>query len=295
MADDDRQPPQAYDTVAPAGVGATTTNQMSPRAFQDLYLTGDQGLLDVAMEEIHPDALHEFLSSLPSPSTISGWPDVDGAPPLQASSPAGVGSPGSPSFRSIQTTPESSPATPLSRGSASLLPTPRTATRARTAAGAGGDGGDGGGGGGGGGRGGGGGGRGASGGGGGGAAGAAGGAGGGGAAGGAAGGAGGGGGGGGRRGGGGGRRGRRGRRRRPPSWTPPSNPATPRGSWSPGSQPRTLRQADLQRRLRMMLQDQEQLAQGREIANITMTNSIVTSYKQGGAPSVQTSSSRVSP
>ena len=51
----------------------------------------------------------------------------------------------------------------------------------------------------------------------------------------------------------------------------------------------------LQRRLRMLLQDQEQLAQGREIANATMTNSIVTSYKQGGAPSVQTSSSRVSP
>ena len=62
-----------------------------------------------------------------------------------------------------------------------------------------------------------------------------------------------------------------------------------------GRQPRTLRQADLQRRLRMLLQDQEQLAQGREIANVTMTNSIVTSYKQGGAPSVQTSSSRVSP
>ena len=74
-----------------------------------------------------------------------------------------------------------------------------------------------------------------------------------------------------------------------------SNLATPRGSWSPGRQPRTLGQADLQRRLRMMLQDQEQLAQGREIANVTMTNSIVTSYKQGGAPSVQTSSSRVSP
>ena len=87
MADDDRQPPQAYDTVAPAGVGATTTNQMSPGAFQDLFLTGDQGLLDVAMEEMRPDALHEFLSNLPSPSTISGWPNVDGAPPLQASSP----------------------------------------------------------------------------------------------------------------------------------------------------------------------------------------------------------------
>ena len=47
MADDDRQPPQSYDTVAPAGVGASSSNQMSPRAWQDLYLSGDQGLLDV--------------------------------------------------------------------------------------------------------------------------------------------------------------------------------------------------------------------------------------------------------
>ena len=85
-------------------------------------------------------------------------------------------------------------------------------------------------------------------------------------------------------------RGRRPRRPQPsPSlpWTPPSRSqqATP---------PRTLNQADLQRRLRMLLQDQEQLAQGREIANVTMTNSIVTSYKQGGRPSVQSTSSRFS-
>ena len=83
-------------------------------------------------------------------------------------------------------------------------------------------------------------------------------------------------------------RGRRPRRPQPsPSlpWTPPSpsQQATP---------PRTLNQADLQRRLRMLLQDQEQLAQGREIANVTMTNSIVTSYKKGGRPSVQSTSSR---
>ena len=47
MADDDRQPPQSYDTVAPAGVGASSSNQMSISAFQDWYLSGDQGLLDV--------------------------------------------------------------------------------------------------------------------------------------------------------------------------------------------------------------------------------------------------------
>ena len=105
---DDRQPPQAYDTVAPAGVGAATSNQMSPRAWQDLYLTGDQGLLDVAMEEIAPDALTAFLQSLPSPNTIAGWPDVGGA------SPAGVGSQAShtPSTVSVRTpTPSPSPST----------------------------------------------------------------------------------------------------------------------------------------------------------------------------------------
>ena len=309
MADEeDRQPPQAYDTVTPAGVGAATSNQMSPRAFQDLYLTGDQGLLDVAMEEMGPDALHEFLSNLPSPRTVAGWPDVGGAPPVQTSTPAGVGSSGSQSFRSPQTTPESSgartPATPPS--------VPLAAAGARTAAGAGGNGGGRGGGRGGrgGGRGGRGGGRGggagrggAGAGGGGAGAGGAGGAGGGGAGGaGGAGGGGGGSGGAGGGGGGGGRRGRRprrirGRRRNTPTspLTPASNPASFRGSWSGSIPPRTLRQADLQRRLRMLLQDQEQLAQGREIANVTMTNSIVTSYKQGGRPSVQTSSSRVSP
>ena len=89
-------------------------------------------------------------------------------------------------------------------------------------------------------------------------------------------------------------RGRRPRGRPQPSpslpWTPPrpSRQATLRGS------PRTLNHADLQRRLRMFLQDQEQFAQGREIANITTTNSIVTSYKQGGRPTVQSNSSRFS-
>jgi len=43
-----------------------------------------------------------------------------------------------------------------------------------------------------------------------------------------------------------------------------------------------------------MLQDQQQLAEGREIANVTMTNSIVTSYKQGGRPPVESTSSRYS-
>ena len=69
MADGDgspRQPPQAYDTVSPAGVGTTTTNQISPGTMQQLYFTGNEGLLDVAMEEMTPDALTAFLQSLPS-------------------------------------------------------------------------------------------------------------------------------------------------------------------------------------------------------------------------------------
>ena len=282
MADDDRQPPQAHDTVTPAGVGATTSNQVSPGTIQEILNTGDSTLIDQAFDQMTVEDMIAYVEQLPSP------------PAFRTSSPAGVGSPGSQSFRSIHTTPESSgaqtPATPPS--------VPRAAG-ARTAAGAGGDGGGGGGRGGrGGGRGGGAAGR------GGGAAGAGGGGAGGGGAGGAGGGGGGGGGGagGGGGGGGGGRRGRRprrirGRQRNTPTspLTPASNPATPRGSWSGSPPPRTLRQADLQRRLRMLLQDQEQLAQGREIANVTMTNSIVTSYKQGGAPSVQTSSSWVSP
>ena len=74
--DDDRQPPQSYDTVSPAGVGAASGNQMSPRAWQDLYLTGDQGLLDVAMEEMQPDPLWEFMESIPPADVLATWPDL---------------------------------------------------------------------------------------------------------------------------------------------------------------------------------------------------------------------------
>ena len=98
-----------------------------------------------------------------------------------------------------------------------------------------------------------------------------------------------------------GRRRGRGRRRRrvnvsPSPWTPPrpSQQATLRGSWTPGRSPRTLNEADLRRRLQMLFQDQEQLAQGREIANVTMTSIIVTSYKQGGPPTIRSTSSRLS-
>ena len=139
MADDDRQPPQAYDTVSPAGVGATTTNQVSPGTIQEILDTGERDLIEQAMEQMEDagdhDALTRYLESLPDlPALV--WP-------VQTSTPAGVGSPGNQSFRSIQTTPESSPATPLSWGSARLSSGARTplsqgSARLLTAAGAGG-------------------------------------------------------------------------------------------------------------------------------------------------------------
>ena len=83
---------------------------------------------------------------------------------------------------------------------------------------------------------------------------------------------------------------------RPPRPNPsPTLPWTPPWGSTQGSPQAPLNQADLQRRLRMLLQDQQQIAAGRRIANITTTNSIVTSYKEGGRPSVQSNSSRFSP
>ena len=88
MADDDGspRPPQAYDTVSPAGVGATTTNQVSPGTMQEIFFTGDQSFIDQAMDEMGVDDLDAFLQSLPSPNTVAGWA------PLSGASPAGVGS-----------------------------------------------------------------------------------------------------------------------------------------------------------------------------------------------------------
>ena len=93
--------------------------------------TGDQSIIDQAFDQIEDagdyDALTRYIKSLPE------LPDI--GMPVQAFSPAGVGSPGSQSYRSIQTSPESSGGrTPASPPSVPL------AAGARTAAGAGGDG-----------------------------------------------------------------------------------------------------------------------------------------------------------
>ena len=63
--DDDRQPPQAYDTTAPAGVGTTTTNQVSPGTIQEILDTHDRDLIDQAFDQMDDDALTRYLESLP--------------------------------------------------------------------------------------------------------------------------------------------------------------------------------------------------------------------------------------
>ena len=69
MADEDRQPPQAYDTVAPAGVGAASSNQVSPGTIQEILDTGDQNLIEQAFDQIEEagdyDALTRYIESLP--------------------------------------------------------------------------------------------------------------------------------------------------------------------------------------------------------------------------------------
>ena len=81
MADDDgsRRPLQAYATVSPAGVGATTTNQVLPGTLQQILDSGDQNLIDQALDQLTADDLTRYLESLPSPSaggaavSPAGW------------------------------------------------------------------------------------------------------------------------------------------------------------------------------------------------------------------------------
>ena len=275
MAEDDgsRRPSQPSTPVSPAGVGASASNRGSPRAtvspsiLQEILESGDQPLIDDALEQWDPVDMGRLLSTLPSPVRPS--PAGVGTPTSNRSSPsptaaaapqtptgaaatvtAGVGAGGSggggssggssssssSSSRSRRTTPPSGRASGR-RGTPSPAPAPApvpvgaSTPRGRPRQGQKEP----------------------------------------------------------RRGRG---RGRGGRGRPNPSptlpWTPPSRSQQ-------GSPQAPLNQSDLQRRLRMLLQDQEQIAAGRRIANITTTNSIVTSYKEGGRPSVQSTSSRFSP
>ena len=277
MAEDDgsRRPSQPSTPVNPAGVGASASNRgsphttVSPSILQEILESGNQPLIDDALEQWDATAMGQLLSTLPSPVRPS--PAGVGTPTSNRSSPsptaaaaasqtpagaaatvtAGVGAGGSggagssggsssssssSSSRSRRTSPPSGRASGRS-GTPSPAPAPAPVPvgastprgRPRQAQKEP------------------------------------------------------------RRGRG---RGRGGRGRPNPSptlpWTPPSRSQQ-------GSPQAPLNQSDLQRRLRMLLQDQEQIAAGRRIANITTTNSIVTSYKEGGRPSVQSTSSRFSP
>ena len=102
MADDDgssRQPPQAYDTVSPAGVGTTTTNQVSPGTIQEILDTGDRDLIDQAFDQMEVEDMIAYVEQLPSPSTFG------------VVAPAGVGSQAS---RSPSTDGARTPATHVS-------------------------------------------------------------------------------------------------------------------------------------------------------------------------------------
>ena len=270
MAEDagSRRPSQPSTPVSPAGVGASASNRSSPRAMvspsilQEILESGDQPLIDDALEQWDTTAMGQLLSTLPSPVRAS--PAGVGSAASNRSSPsptapvtptgrvaatvtAGVGaggsggsSGGSSSSSSSSSSPPSGRVSGRSGTPPSPAPAPVAASTPR-----------------------------------------------------------------GRprqgqkepRGRGRGRGGGRGRGRgRPPRPNPsPTLPWTPPSPSQQGSPQAPLNQADLQRRLRMLLQDQEQIAAGRRIANITTTNSIVTSYKEGGRPSVQSNSSRFSP
>ena len=266
MAEDDgsRRPSQPSTPLNPAGVGASASNRgsphgmVSPSILQEILESGNQGLIDDALEQWDATDMGRLLSTLPSPARPS--PAGVGSAASNRSSPspavpqtptgrvaaaaAGAGGGGdsggsssSSSSRSRRSSPPSGrvsgrsgtppvPA-PVPVGASSPRGRPRQAQKEPRGRGRG--------------------------------------------------------------------RGGRGRGRPPRPNPSPTLPWTPPSPSQQGSPQAPLNQADLQRRLRMLLQDQEQIAAGRRIANISTTNSIVTSYKEGGRPSVQSNSSRFSP
>ena len=272
MAEDDgsRRPSQPSTPVNPAGVGSSASNRgsphgmVSPSILQEILESGNQGLIDDALEQWDATDMGRLLSTLPSPARpspagvgstasnrLSPSPAVPQTPTGRVATAAagagGGGDSGGSSLSSSSRSQRSSPPSGRVSGRSGTPPvpapvpvgasTPRGRPQQAQKEPRG---------------------RGRS------------------------------------RGGGGRGRGQgRGRPPRPnPSPTLPWTPPSPSQQVSPQA---PLNQADLQRRLRMLLQDQEQIAAGRRIANIPTTNSIVTSYKEGGRPSVQSNSSRFSP
>ena len=119
-----RRPPQAYDTVSPAGVGTTTTNQVSPGTIQEIIDTEDRSLVDQAFDQMTVEDMTASAFGAASPAGVgsqaSHTPSTDGARTPHRGSPRLSSSSGA--------------RTPLSQGSARLV----------AAAGAGGGGGGGG-------------------------------------------------------------------------------------------------------------------------------------------------------
>ncbi|KAL9985640.1 hypothetical protein ACROYT_G008063 [Oculina patagonica] len=72
------------------------------------------------------------------------------------------------------------------------------------------------------------------------------------------------------------------------STTPASSRSNvPAGQGTLTGGPHRLNQDDMQRQLQMLFNDQRQVAAGRRIAGITTTNTITTTYKDGGRPTVR--------
>ena len=76
--------------------------------------------------------------------------------------------------------------------------------------------------------------------------------------------------------------------------TPPSTDEDDKSDVStPQRRPRRMNQEGLQRQLEILLNDQRQTANGRRIAGITTTNTITTTYKDGGRPRITCNSTSV--
>ena len=95
--------------------------------------------------------------------------------------------------------------------------------------------------------------------------------------------------------------------KRPRQVPPPTTPSTPRSRRSSARSRRSsvsnsgrdagpsgqMNNAEMQRQLEQLLQDQRQTAAGRRIAGITTTNTITTTYKNGQRPTVTRNSTSV--
>ena len=96
MADDDgsRRPSQPSTPVNPAGVGSSASNRGSPRGMvspdtiREILDTGDQGLIDDALEQWDAADIGRYLATLPTPSPANASPAGVGSAASNRSSPS---------------------------------------------------------------------------------------------------------------------------------------------------------------------------------------------------------------